>query len=168
MHLFEKYYALLPDKGEKPDLYLYPLNKPTLIQWHADRPIGISTLHCTTKHLTDLAGLEGQFSNHSLCVSNASRLYKAGCPEKLIKEVTGYRSDAVSIPPNSLKCAVNKTISKAPTEFKTPKVESKEKNVNLDKGQSLEDCIRSAGVQEMTEIMKQFDAQKVRKGQHDN
>ena len=41
------------------------------------------------------AGLEGFYSNHSLCATAAIRMYAANLPEQLICERTGHRVDAV-------------------------------------------------------------------------
>lgn len=165
--LFEKYCTLLPESGEKPDFYMYPLTKPMLTQWYSDHPIGINTLHCTMKRLVDSAGLEGKFSNHSLHTSNATHLYQAGCPEKLIKEVTRHRSDEVhkyQRMPNSLKRAVSETLSKALSEFKVPKVKEPEKKDPAVAGQmTLDDCIKVAGTMELSEIMKGVDKSHVKK-----
>ncbi len=166
LRLFEKYCALLPPNGEKPDFYLHPMTKPTLSQWYSDRPIGINTLHCTMKRLVDSAGFEGRFSNHSLRASSATRLYQAGCPEKLIKEVTGHRSKAVrdyQCTPNLLKCAVSEMISKALSKFKVPKMKPNVIECNKPEGMSLEDCIKQTGINEMTKIMRGVDQNKVKK-----
>ena len=41
------------------------------------------------------AGLDGFFTNHSLCRTAATRLFQAGQNVKIIKEVTGHISNAV-------------------------------------------------------------------------
>ncbi len=47
------------------------------------------------KRMANEAGLPGKFTNHSLHATAATRLYQEGIPEKLIKEITGHRSEAV-------------------------------------------------------------------------
>ncbi len=95
VHLFTKYISLLPEGGSKGDFYMHPLGKPTFKQWYAEKPVSLNTLCETVKHLVLAAGLPGKFMNHSLRASAATRLYQGGVPEKLIKEVTGHRSEAV-------------------------------------------------------------------------
>ena len=41
------------------------------------------------------AGLEGNFTNHSLRITCASRMYERQMPEQMIKEITGHRSDCI-------------------------------------------------------------------------
>ena len=59
-------------------------------------------------------GLEGNFTNHSLHASCASRMYDNNIPEQLIKEVTGHRSDCVRVykrTSDHLREAVSSTVS---------------------------------------------------------
>ncbi len=87
---------LLPYKGKSESLYLHPLNKPTPDQWYSDRPLGLNTICDTVKCLVKSAGFTGgKFSNHSLQATAATRMFNAGIPEKVIKEVTGHCSDAI-------------------------------------------------------------------------
>ena len=39
--------------------------------------------------------IQGYFTNHSLRRTGGTRLFRAGVDRKLVKEVTGHRSDAV-------------------------------------------------------------------------
>ena len=41
------------------------------------------------------AGVEGYYTNHSLRATTVSRLFQNDVGDKLIKEVTGHRSDAL-------------------------------------------------------------------------
>jgi hypothetical protein len=45
--------------------------------------------------LCERAGFTGNFSNHSLRATAATRLYASGLDEQLISEKTGHRSNAV-------------------------------------------------------------------------
>ncbi len=47
------------------------------------------------KSLCSKVGLSGKFTNHSLCVSAATRLYQKGVDEQTIKQFTGHKSDSV-------------------------------------------------------------------------
>ncbi len=74
---------------------MHPKAKYNLQQWYCEHPVGINTLRETVKCLATAAGLPGKFTNHSLRVTAATRLYQEGVSEKLIKEITGHRSEAV-------------------------------------------------------------------------
>ncbi len=117
VYLFEKYVSLCPKISQKAEFYLHPMAKPMPWQWFMDKPIGINALCSTVKRLAEKAGLQGKFSNHSLCTSSATRLFQGGVPEKVIKEITGHRSDCVheyEQTLNNLKCKVSATLGKAP------------------------------------------------------
>ena len=47
------------------------------------------------KSLYSKVGLTGKFTNHSLRVSTAMRLYQKGVDEQTIKQFTGHKSDSV-------------------------------------------------------------------------
>ncbi len=163
MYLYEKYCSLLPTIGTKADLYLLPLNKPTPWMWYGDRAIGLNTLHTTVKCLAIATGLEGKFTNHSLRATNATHLYQSGCPEKLIKEITGHHSNAVreyQRMPDSLKRAVSATISKPPENVKVAKIELEEKKITSENSAQhcLEQCITAATIVSMP---KNIDCSKV-------
>lgn len=124
VRLYDKYCSLLPKIAKRSELYLHPLAKPMPWMWYADRAMGINTIRATVKRLAVSAGLEGKFTNHSLRASSASCLFEAGIPEKVIKEITGHRSDAVreyERTPNSLKRAISATISKCPDKVSPEK-----------------------------------------------
>ncbi len=95
--LFEKYVGLLPSDGKASAFYKYSLKLTRLspVQWYADKPIGVNSLKKTVKELTSQAGLVGNFTNHSLWSTTATRMYSQGIDEQVIKEVTGHKSDAV-------------------------------------------------------------------------
>ncbi len=87
---------LLPIGGNSTSLYLYPLNKPTPQQWYGDCPVGLNTICETVKKLVGSVGItDGKFTNHSLRAMAATRMFNAGIPEKVVKEITGHCSDAV-------------------------------------------------------------------------
>ncbi len=64
-------------------------------QWYVDKPIGINSLRPVVKSLYSKVGLSGKFTNHSLRVSAATRLYQKGVDEQTIKQFTGHKSDSV-------------------------------------------------------------------------
>ena len=63
--------------------------------WYADKPLGVNTITKTVKNLMAEIGKVGHFTNHSLRVSAATRMYSEGVDEQVLKERTGHRSDAV-------------------------------------------------------------------------
>ncbi len=94
--LYEKYVSLLPVKSKNADLFVYELSERRRMpkRWYSDHPVGINVLKKTVRKLTGLAGLSGNFTNHSLCASCATRLYQSGEDEQTIKCITGHHSDA--------------------------------------------------------------------------
>ena len=49
------------------------------------------------KELTEEAGLEGKFTNHSLRATCASRMFDNFVPEQIIKETTVHKSECVRV-----------------------------------------------------------------------
>ena len=96
IHLFEKYTSLLPD-GKTNAFYKKEIcdRKRSPKQWYIDKPIGINSLRPVVKSLCSKVGLSGKFTNHSLRVSAATRLYQKGVDEQTIKQFTGHKSDSV-------------------------------------------------------------------------
>ncbi len=97
VRLYKKYVSLLPDKSNSNALYKYSLlkGKMTGHTWYADKPLGVNTITKTVKNLMAEIGKFGHFTNHSLRVSAATRMYSEGVDEQVLKERTGHRSDAV-------------------------------------------------------------------------
>ncbi|ESO91764.1 hypothetical protein LOTGIDRAFT_163122 [Lottia gigantea] len=95
VRLHEKYIALRPKNGTVDAFYLRPMKMPCSDVWYCDSPVGIHTIQSTVKRLCQSAGIIGNFSNHSLRATAATRLYQAGVDEQLITEKTGHRSNAV-------------------------------------------------------------------------
>ncbi len=57
--------------------------------------MGVNKLRDTVKGLMLAAGVDGHYTNHSLRVTAATRMFSKGIEEKVIKERTGHKSDAV-------------------------------------------------------------------------
>lgn len=93
--IFYKYHCRLPANCKNAALYLRPRSVFSEDTWYMDAPIGINKLHNTVKDMMSEAGLSGQFSNHSLRATSATRMYQSGIDEQVITEVTGHRSLAV-------------------------------------------------------------------------
>ena len=80
-----------PDKA----LYLKPLAKPTEQCWYRNIPVGHNSLQQTVCRLCVAAGIEGNFTNHSLRATNAARLSEAKVDEQLIMQKMRHSSNAV-------------------------------------------------------------------------
>ena len=76
--------------------YLRPLQKfKGKSVWYSAVPLGHNKLNSMGKIMMSEAGVEGYYTNHSLRATAVSRLFQNDVHEKLIKEVTGHRSDAL-------------------------------------------------------------------------
>ena len=95
VRLVEKYIKLLPRTGTKPNLYLHSLKHPKPTIWYCETPLWINKVRSVVATMLKNAGLDGFFTNHSLCRMAATRLFQAGQNVKLIREVTGHRSNAI-------------------------------------------------------------------------
>ena len=60
--------------------------------WFEKRPIGKNMLDQRVKTMCKEAGIEGNFSNHSLRATSITRMYDAGVPEKQIMKRSGHKS----------------------------------------------------------------------------
>ena len=64
--------------------------------WFSSVPIGHNKLQGMVKCIImEKAGVNGHFTNHSLRATAVSRLFREGVDDKLIKGVTGHRSEAL-------------------------------------------------------------------------
>ena len=94
--MVEKYLGLCPKSyHKKPNFYLQSLRSPTPKQWYGREVMGANKIKEVVKDLLSSAEIDGYFTNHSLRRSGGTRLFQAGVDRKLVKEVTGHRSDAV-------------------------------------------------------------------------
>lgn len=90
--LYTKYMSLRPHNAPTNALYLKPLQHPTNDCWYQPRPVGHNILSNTIKRLCSKAGIVGNYSNHSLRRTCATRLYQQGAPDDQIMAVTGHRT----------------------------------------------------------------------------
>ena len=97
VRIYKKYIGLLPPLKACKKLYMRVKQKSTPKVWFCDQPLGANKVASAVKDLCKQEGLVGQFTNHSLRATSASRMYHSGIPEQVIKEVTGHRSDCVRI-----------------------------------------------------------------------
>ena len=92
---YKLYAKLRPLNGKCKAFYLQPLTKYTTEQWYSDTPVGHNSLTTMIKGLTEAAGLEGTFTNHSLKKTTGSRLKSLSEAQR--RAHTGNRSDAQNI-----------------------------------------------------------------------
>ena len=93
--LFKKYVGLLPQTLSCKKFYLRPRKIPLPNVWYCDQLYGVNKIKTTVKEICKSGGLEGNFTNHSLRATCASRLFDQNVPEQIIKEITGHKSDCV-------------------------------------------------------------------------
>ena len=126
VRLVEKYIKLCPDNYfQKPNFYLQSLQKPTPSKWYASQVVGQNTLGKVIKTMLHDARIDGYFTGHSLRRSGTTRLFQAGVERKIIKEITGHKSDAVdcyAITSDEQKQQISEIIAKEPSiEENVPK-----------------------------------------------
>ena len=98
VHLVDKYMSLCPPvtkRSMKPNFYLRSLERTNPAQWYSTQVVGLNTLKKTVGEMLKNTKLDGFFSNHSLRRTGISHLFQAGVPQKLIKEYSGHRSEAL-------------------------------------------------------------------------
>ncbi len=97
VRLYQKYVSLCPTDPKSDALYKYGLteSKRTPRQWYCDKPLGINSISKCVANLMKQAGKSGNYTNHSLRVTAATRMFESGIEEQLVKEKTGHKSDAV-------------------------------------------------------------------------
>ena len=63
----------------------------SFLVWFSSNPVGCNTLGTTVKTFCRDAGIEGNYANHSLRATTATRGLAKGIPDKFIMERTGHR-----------------------------------------------------------------------------
>lgn len=92
VRLYQKYNALCPHDRPDNAFYLTPLVKPKHECWYKKVPLGHCKLSQVVPTLMKSANIPGYFTNHSLRVTAATRLYDARVDEDTIMQRTGHRS----------------------------------------------------------------------------
>ena len=95
--IFKKYIGLLPESKSCRKMYLRCRKNPTPSVWYCDQPYGVNRIKANVKEICKEGGIVGNYSNHSLRATCASRMYDQNVPEQIIKKVTGHRSDCVRV-----------------------------------------------------------------------
>ena len=97
IHLVDKYVSLLPPPKnktpKKANFYLRSLEKPSPAQWYGEQVVGLNTLKKVVQEL--LKDSDGFYTNHSLCRTGTTHLFRSGMDRKLVKEYSGHTSDAI-------------------------------------------------------------------------
>ena len=70
---------------------------PTPAIWYCDAPYGKKKIYSNVKDVCKMAGVEGNYTNHSLRATSASRMFADQIPEQVIKEITGHKSECVRV-----------------------------------------------------------------------
>ena len=81
--------------SEPKAFYLRPVSSIPKVPdkpWFINSPVGINTLNSILSTISQQAGVNTQYTNHSLRATSATRMYLKNVPEKLISEKTGHRS----------------------------------------------------------------------------
>ena len=92
VRLYQKYNSLCPHDRPDNAFYLTPLVIPRKDCWFKKVPLGHCKLSEVVPSLMRSAGIPGYFTNHSLRVTAATRLYDARVDEDTIMQRTGHRS----------------------------------------------------------------------------
>ena len=95
--VFKKYIRLMPQSQSCGKLYLRLRQKFTPSVWYCDQPYGKNKIANNVKEICSKSGIEGNFTNHSLRSTSASRMYQCNVPEQVIKEVTSHWSDCIRV-----------------------------------------------------------------------
>ena len=95
VRLVEKYLSLCPRYNKKPNFYLQSRQKTTPKVWYSGQVVGQNTPGKVVKNLLEDARIDGYFTGHSLRHTGTTRLCQAGVQKKLVKEISGHRSDAI-------------------------------------------------------------------------
>ena len=97
VYLLDTYFETFPPQATDLDFYLRPKKSPASNVWYDNAPIGRDKLQKFMEVMCHEAGISEKKSNHSLRATGATALFNAGIPEKLIKDVTGHRSNALHL-----------------------------------------------------------------------
>lgn len=91
--LLDFYLTKLPPNP--PAFYVRPLNAApvdTEKPRYCRKSVGVSKLKSILPELSEEAGLDTRYTNHSLRATAVTRMYVKGVPEKIIAEKSGHRS----------------------------------------------------------------------------
>ena len=92
VRLYKLYNSKCPEDCPPNGLYITPLPKPKGKVWYSKVPMEHNTLGKIISEMMKEAGFEGHYTNHSLCLNSATRLFDAEVDEQLIMMRTGHSS----------------------------------------------------------------------------
>ena len=92
VRLYSLYNSLCPKNRPDHAFYLTPLSNPKRDCWYKCCAIGHNKLAEVVPRLMKAANIQGYFTNHSLRVTAATRMYDAQLDEATIMSRTGHRS----------------------------------------------------------------------------
>lgn len=97
VRLFIKYVRYCPIGSEESKAFYLRtnVNWMSCALWYTRQPIRKNLLNDYLKNLMVDAGFVGNFMNHSLRATTATRLFQNNCPKQLIAEQTGHSSNAI-------------------------------------------------------------------------
>ena len=81
--------------------------------WFINSPVSINTLNSILSTISQQAGVNTQYTNHSLRATSATRMYLKNVPEKLISEKTGHRSLTALRVYERTSCVQEQAVTKA-------------------------------------------------------
>lgn len=135
--LFWTLYILLVFAIMAMTLYNFLSYFMVFIEWFGSVPVGHNVLGNTVKRLCKEGKIDGQFSNHSLRATTATRALEKGIPDKFVMERTGHR-DVRSLqkyqrPNISTKIDISRAFESDVNAKKVLKEEENDSNVNAQK-----------------------------------
>ena len=102
--------------SEPKAFYLRPVSsipKDSDKPWFINSPVGINTLNSILSTISQQAGVNTQYTNHSLRATSATRMYSKNVREKLISEKTGHRSLTALRVYECTSCVQDRALTKA-------------------------------------------------------
>ena len=95
IRLYKVYMSKYPKDHPDGGFYLKLLSNPKLDCWFCKFPLGHNVLQQMVPNLLKAAGIPDHYTNHSLGVTSATRLFEACVDEQLIMHRTGHSSITV-------------------------------------------------------------------------